>query len=157
MLILQAFPAAKILNCWKETVELEGAWGAFSRPETALSTHSQETRHAILDVASVPARVCKSASPPCPPALGTRRRPLGRPKRSTLALLSNTRLAPEMFPLVRQVQVARDQGRNGAARLAGIEPPRYDDTETTIPSAQDAHRRHHCFPQDVGYELRSIP
>ena len=48
------------------------------------------------------------------------------------AVLLNTRLAPDMFPLVRQVQVATDQAKNGAARLAGIEPPRYDDTETTI-------------------------
>jgi len=48
------------------------------------------------------------------------------------AVLLNTRLAPDMFPLVRQVQVATDQAKNGAARLAGVEPPRYDDTETTI-------------------------
>ena len=46
--------------------------------------------------------------------------------------LLNARLFPDMFPLVRQVQVATDQAKNGAARLAGIEPPRYDDTETTI-------------------------
>ena len=37
-----------------------------------------------------------------------------------------------MFPLVRQVQVVTDQAKNGAARLAGVEPPRYEDTETTI-------------------------
>jgi hypothetical protein len=48
------------------------------------------------------------------------------------AVLLNTRLAPDMFPLVRQVQVATDQAKNGSARLAGVEPPRYDDTETTI-------------------------
>ena len=46
------------------------------------------------------------------------------------AVLLNTRLAPDMFPLVRQV--ATDQAKNGSARLAGVEPPRYDDTETTI-------------------------
>jgi hypothetical protein len=48
------------------------------------------------------------------------------------AVLLNTRLAPDMFPLVRQVQVAADLAKNGAARLAGVEPPRYDDKETTI-------------------------
>jgi hypothetical protein len=48
------------------------------------------------------------------------------------AVLLNTRLAPDMFPLVRQVQVATDQAKNGTARLAGVEPPRYDDTETTF-------------------------
>jgi hypothetical protein len=48
------------------------------------------------------------------------------------AVLLNTRLAPDMFPLVRQVQVTADQAKNGAARLAGVEPPRYEDNETTI-------------------------
>jgi hypothetical protein len=48
------------------------------------------------------------------------------------SVLLNTRLAPDMFPLVRQVQVATDLAKNGAARLAGIEPPRYEDNETTI-------------------------
>src|SRR5262245_55167383 len=48
------------------------------------------------------------------------------------AILLNTRLAPDMFALVRQVQVATDLAKNGAARLAGVEPPRYEDKETTI-------------------------
>jgi uncharacterized protein len=48
------------------------------------------------------------------------------------AVLLNTRLAHDMFPLVRQVQVATDQAKNGLARLAGVEPPRYDDAETTF-------------------------
>jgi hypothetical protein len=48
------------------------------------------------------------------------------------AVLLNTRLAPDMFPLVRQVQVTADQAKNGTARLAGVEPPRYEDNETTI-------------------------
>lgn len=46
--------------------------------------------------------------------------------------LLNTRLFPDMFALTRQVQSACDQAKNGAARLAGIDPPRYEDTETTI-------------------------
>jgi|SRR5262245_17980560 len=49
------------------------------------------------------------------------------------SVLLNTRLAPDMFALTRQVQIATDLAKNGAARLAGIEPPRYEDTETTIP------------------------
>ncbi len=48
------------------------------------------------------------------------------------SVLLNTRLAPDMFSLARQVQVATDLAKNGAARLAGVEPPRYEDTETTI-------------------------
>jgi hypothetical protein len=48
------------------------------------------------------------------------------------SVLLNSRLAPDMFSLVRQVQVATDLAKNGAARLAGVEPPRYEDNETTI-------------------------
>jgi hypothetical protein len=47
------------------------------------------------------------------------------------AVLLHTRLAPDMFDLVRQVQVAADQAKNASSRLAGVEAPRYEDTETT--------------------------
>ena len=53
------------------------------------------------------------------------------------AVLLRTRLAPDMFDLTRQVQVATDQARRGAARLAGIDPPSVPDTETTIAELQD--------------------
>jgi uncharacterized protein len=49
------------------------------------------------------------------------------------SVLLNTRLAPDMFPLVRQVQIASDLAKIGAARLAGVEAPRYEDKEVTIP------------------------
>jgi len=42
------------------------------------------------------------------------------------------RLAPDMFPLVRQVQIACDQAKNGAARLAGVEAPVFEDKEATF-------------------------
>ena len=48
-----------------------------------------------------------------------------------MALL-NARLFPDMFALTRQVQSACYQAKNGAARLAGIDPPRYEDSEKTI-------------------------
>ena len=41
-------------------------------------------------------------------------------------------LSPDMFDLARQVQVAADQAKRGAARLAGVDPPSYEDNETTI-------------------------
>ncbi|MGH6817397.1 MAG: DUF1993 domain-containing protein [Methylovirgula sp.] len=47
-------------------------------------------------------------------------------------VLLNFRLAPDMFPFVRQVQIATDQAKNGSARLAGVEPPRFEDDETTL-------------------------
>ena len=48
------------------------------------------------------------------------------------AVLLHSRLAPDMFDLTRQVQVTTDQARRGAARLAGVEPAVFEDTETTI-------------------------
>jgi hypothetical protein len=48
------------------------------------------------------------------------------------AVLVNARLAPDMFPLVKQVQVACDQAKNSTARLMGQEPPRFEDTEQTF-------------------------
>ena len=49
------------------------------------------------------------------------------------AVLVNARLYPDMFPLVRQVQIASDSAKAGAARLAGVEPPPYEDNEKTLP------------------------
>jgi hypothetical protein len=48
------------------------------------------------------------------------------------AVLAGARLAPDMFPLTRQVQLACDFAKNSTARLAGQEPPRFEDTETTV-------------------------
>jgi hypothetical protein len=49
------------------------------------------------------------------------------------SVLVNARLAPDMFPLARQVQIATDGMKGCAARLAGVEIPSYPDTETTFP------------------------
>ena len=48
------------------------------------------------------------------------------------AVLLQTRLAPDMFALTRQVQITTDLAKNGMARLAGLEPPRFEDNETSI-------------------------
>src|SRR5215472_16444191 len=48
------------------------------------------------------------------------------------AVLLGARLAPDMLPLTRQVQIAADIAKNSVARLAGQEPPRFEDTETAI-------------------------
>ena len=47
-------------------------------------------------------------------------------------VLVNSRLAPDMFALARQVQIATDMVKGCAARLAGIEPPKYEDNETSF-------------------------
>ncbi|MGA7210602.1 MAG: DUF1993 domain-containing protein, partial [Pseudolabrys sp.] len=48
------------------------------------------------------------------------------------SVLLGWRLAPDMFALGRQVQVTCDQAKNGSARLAGVEPPKFEDTETSL-------------------------
>ncbi len=48
------------------------------------------------------------------------------------SVLVNARLAPDMFPLSKQVQIACDLAKNSIARLAGLEPPKFEDTEKTI-------------------------
>lgn len=52
------------------------------------------------------------------------------------AIFVNARLAPDMFPLSRQVQIATDMVKGCAARLAGIEVPSYEDNETTFSELQ---------------------
>lgn len=47
--------------------------------------------------------------------------------------LTSFRLYPDMFPFARQVQFSTDHAKGAPARLAGIEVPKYDDVETTIP------------------------
>ena len=49
------------------------------------------------------------------------------------AVLVSSRLFPDMLPLSKQVQIASDHAKGAAARLAGQEPPKYEDTETSFP------------------------
>ncbi len=48
------------------------------------------------------------------------------------SVLPNSRLFPDMLPLIKQVQIASDAAKGAAARLAGIEPPKFEDNETTL-------------------------
>jgi hypothetical protein len=47
-------------------------------------------------------------------------------------VLLNYRLAPDMHPFIRQIQIAADLAKGAAARLAGVEVPKHDDTEKTF-------------------------
>jgi hypothetical protein len=49
------------------------------------------------------------------------------------AVLTAARLAPDMFTLARQVQLASDHAKGCPARLAGVPVPSFDDTEQTFP------------------------
>lgn len=49
------------------------------------------------------------------------------------SVLLNARLAPDMYPLVRQVQIVTDVVKGFAARISGQEVPGYPDTEASFP------------------------
>lgn len=53
-------------------------------------------------------------------------------KKCDPSVLLGWRLAPDMFAFTRQIQVVCDQAKNGPSRLAGIDPPKFEDTEKTI-------------------------
>lgn len=46
------------------------------------------------------------------------------------------RLYPDMFALAKQIQIATDQAKGGTARLAGIEIPKFEDTESSFDELQ---------------------
>lgn len=52
-------------------------------------------------------------------------------------VLLGYRLAPDMFALTKQVQIACDMAKFGAARLSGVEPPKFEDNEKTIPELKE--------------------
>jgi hypothetical protein len=49
------------------------------------------------------------------------------------AVLLNTRLFPDMFPLATQIHIANDIAQSGAARLAGAEVPTFESKERSLP------------------------
>lgn len=53
-------------------------------------------------------------------------------KNFDVSVLLTSRLAPDQYNLIRQVQAACDQAKSGCARLTGKEPPKHPDTETTF-------------------------
>lgn len=57
------------------------------------------------------------------------------------ATLLNARLAPDMFPLTRQVQIATDHAKGAVARLAGHQIEAIEDTETTFAELQARIRK----------------
>ncbi len=78
------------------------------------------------------------------------------------AVLLNARLAPDMFPLVRQVQIATDNAKGCSARLAGVESPVYPDEESTFEELEARIKRVQGFikglrPADFeGSESREV-
>ncbi len=55
--------------------------------------------------------------------------------------LVGAKLAPDMFPLSRQVQIACDHAKGAAARLTGREPPKFEDNEQTLDQLKSRIKR----------------
>jgi hypothetical protein len=70
------------------------------------------------------------------------------------AVLVQSRLAPDMFALSRQVQIAADAAKGAAARLAGAENPVWEDTESTFEQLRDRCTRTQAFLD--GFEPEQI-
>ena len=73
-------------------------------------------------------------------------------KKIAPAIFINARLAPDMFPLSRQVQIATDIVKGCAARLAGIEVPSYEDNEATFEELQARVAKTIAFLQSISAE-----
>jgi hypothetical protein len=78
------------------------------------------------------------------------------------AVLAQARLFPDMFPLARQVQIMCDTSKGAAGRLAGIEIPKHEDNETTLPELKQRIAKTLDYIKGVkasqleGVETRSI-
>lgn len=57
------------------------------------------------------------------------------------SVFTNARLAPDMLPLVRQIYIVSDTAKGCAARLAGVEPPKFEDVEQTFDELQSRLQR----------------
>ncbi len=79
------------------------------------------------------------------------------------SVLLQARLAPDQFPLVKQVQVACDNAKGTAGRLAGVELPKMEDNETTLKALKERIDKTIMFldtltmEQFEGSEEREIP
>jgi uncharacterized protein len=78
------------------------------------------------------------------------------------AVLLNGRLFPDMYPLIRQVQIATDMSKGAAARLAGLDVPKYEDNEASFAELQARIAKTLAFIDSVkpaqldGAEVRNI-
>jgi hypothetical protein len=62
------------------------------------------------------------------------------------------RLAPDMHPLSRQIQMVSDAAKGGAARLAGVAPPSFPDVETTFAELQERLAKTIAFVEGIKRE-----
>lgn len=64
-------------------------------------------------------------------------------------VLLSSRLAPDMLPFVRQIQIACDAAKFGVARLAGVEAPKFEDDESSLAELRERIRKTIDYVQSV--------
>ncbi|WP_386066830.1 DUF1993 family protein [Tahibacter sp. UC22_41] len=70
-------------------------------------------------------------------------------KNFDVGVLLGSRLAPDMFPLTRQIQLASDMGKGMAARLSGQKPPSFEDVETTLDELKQRLARTAAYVESI--------
>ena len=65
------------------------------------------------------------------------------------AVYLGARLAPDMLPFTKQIQIACDGAKFGVSRLAGVEAPKFDDSEASITELRERVRATIAFIQSV--------
>ena len=79
-----------------------------------------------------------------------------------VSVLVGARLAPDMLPFSRQIQLASDFAKNSMARLAAVDPPKFDDVETTMDELVERVKKTLAYVDSVpaaaleGSETRNI-
>ena len=59
------------------------------------------------------------------------------------------RLAPDMLPFARQIQIACDSAKFGVARLAGVDAPKFEDNESTLAELKERIAKTVAFVHSV--------
>jgi len=70
-------------------------------------------------------------------------------KKFDAAVLLGTRLAPDMLPFTKQIQIACDAAKFGVSRLAGAEAPKFEDDESTLEELRERVRKTIAYVQSV--------
>src|SRR5262245_37586018 len=78
------------------------------------------------------------------------------------AAILAARLAPDMHTFTRQIQIMTDMVKGTTARLAGLEPPRFEDNEASFDELRARVQKTLAFAESIapaqleGSETRSI-
>jgi hypothetical protein len=74
----------------------------------------------------------------------------------------SSRLAPDMLPFTKQIQIACDAAKFGVARLAGVESPKFEDNETSLADLRERIAKTLAYVQSIpasqidGSEARDV-